>query len=440
MIAYGAAHNPSQLKLYWGNGTNSVLGGTNIINWSQANNNGVQNLLIWAYGGKVDYINVGFQAFQQNNSTSAAINTVSAGATALVVNDGNEGLFSSGDMIALTADCLDFATGGYPPTFQFHQIARVTSRSSTTVNIDVSTIAGYKSTYPVCALGGSMGSGGPARIFKLDPSYDSNVEIRGLTLLNPGASQWNINSRVATLYDVTFLNSSIGPSANQNFTSFNGNFPVGAEIDKDADTMTISGGTIGQIAVQSASPTTLNLLNLAISCSVNGTAINTTIRNSTVTAGSCDGRIAPGPTGYGGAQSLVVDTVTFPVATADACEVETANVSFSSGVFSMLKSKSNAIKDTFFRCFVPGFKYKFAWHNAVTSNCTPLAEFTVSDISEDGSNYNATISNCSWGSCSGALPTPSCSGSPTTYSLYNSLAITQTNMGGSPSLLGFAAP
>lgn len=448
MITYGAARNPAVLKVHWGNGSRCTLaGGLTFINYDGAEIGGtaLQNLQIWAYGGSVDTITFGGEAIFHDAVHQATISTVSANSSTINVNDGNISRFANGDPILITGDCLDSAAGGYPPNTQFHETNRIANIAGTVITLATPTLYQYKSTWPICTPGAGVGNLGPATIFKLHPSWDSTIDVSGLTITNPLAAQINILNKQTTLTDVTETTQTIAPSVVQNFVANRGAFG-GVEVDKLADKMTFNGTTLsGNVFVQSASPNNLILNNVIFNCgAVVGNAVNGIFTNITFGSGCGGGTIGVGVAFYGHGNSATVSGGAFATAAMFTTEFPTADItSFSSGTFVVSKSAGGPIISGFFQTFVPTFEYKMSAHNQFEFACSPLTTFWVTDIREDASNYYADTGT--WVQAGSAIATPAtlpvvtCGATPT-ITPYPAQTITQTGTGASPSLTIYAPP
>lgn len=289
-----------------------------------------------------------------------------------------------------------------------------------------------------------MGNGGSATIFKIPQNWNTHLQLYGLTITNPTAAQINVNLRQAEFTSVSVLKGTIAPSAVDSFFATNSRFVDGVELDKEAGNVQFANSTIGQIASQVPSPKNLIVTNSIETCSFNGIPLNATITNTTVQAGSCDGRIGVGTSFFGHGNSLVVSGGSFAVAAMETTEFPVSDLtSYSSGTFVVAKSAGSVPIGGYFQTFVPGFEYKLSFHNAFQSSCTPLTTFFVTDLREDASNYYADTAT--WVQAGSSIATPatlpslSCGTTPT-ITPYPAQTITQSGTGGSPSLTIFAPP
>lgn len=449
--AYATALNPTVVKLYVPPGSICNFTFKNTISFDGAINTGIgiTNAIWWVYGTSANIIDVGGQLFFQDGVHSAKIDTVAAGATSVVVNDGNVARFTAGDWIMVTGDLIEAGDGGYPPAFAFYETIIIAAIVGNTISFNQPLRNSYKSTWPNFTLGSSMGTGGAATIFKLPSTWNSNFQIFGLTITNPNSTAINYVLRNSSTTDVVAFRGPVSPSGVQSFFSFYSSWLGGSEIDKDADLIHFYRGLLSTGA-QTASPQTFVLDSLQVFCSMNGTAVNTIMRNVTVSLRPfCDGRIAVGPTLFGPGTSLLLDNVTFPLAAMSQIEMEVAGTSYADGVFAVAKSCVVPVFciNHYATTFVPGHKVKFAWHNSSSNACTPLTVFTVSDIREDASNYYVDTTN--WTSAGSpiatpsAIPTPDCTArgaQALAYVAYPAATIRQINSPGQPSMTQFSAP
>src|SRR5262249_51186301 len=136
---------------------------------------------------------------------------------------------------------------GFPPNPHFFEYVRVTSVDKTTGTIGFEAPLGntYKSTWPNFNSGSRFeaDAGGPATLYALDPSWDTQVEYRGLTIDQKNTQTYAIG-RSVTYRDVTFTGQGCGvPTQNLIWQTIDSNMPgCIIEIDKIIGTVSFSGG------------------------------------------------------------------------------------------------------------------------------------------------------------------------------------------------------
>jgi hypothetical protein len=213
-VTAGTAANPTRQVLYLTGTCDWSIGGVT-TSWNNTlGGAGIQNVVVWGYGAKVNNIQIGGEGLPQTNLNTARITTVSAGSTSLQLVTNSDGTkLAVGQWVAVTG--IQLQNGGYPPNFQFHEYELITALSgcggSTTCTVTVNRplTNSYKSTWPVYAPGSSstIDYGGPASIYIMGPSWNTNQQIYGLTYTNlpPLCGQEvNIIGRNIAVYDMPF--------------------------------------------------------------------------------------------------------------------------------------------------------------------------------------------------------------------------------------------
>jgi hypothetical protein len=183
---------------------------------------------------------------------------------------------------------IDMQGYGYPPNPAFFEYVQVTGINSMTGQITIAAPLNntYKSTWPLYFAGSSLGidAGGPATLYALDPTWDTKVEYRGLTISQAG--QTDARGRDITFRDVTFTGANCGfPSQNLSWQVINSNMSTCTmEADKIVGTMTLSGVTIRRINFQSSSIDLFSMDSSTVTDFINGTPKKSAISNSTITS------------------------------------------------------------------------------------------------------------------------------------------------------------
>src|SRR5207248_9895479 len=116
----------------------------------------------------------------------------------------------------------------------------------------------YLSTYPLHG-GGSRTSpdmGGPATLFAMDPSWDTEIIFRGVTFSQAGQDIYG-NARSIEYIDCKFLNRSPAPSVSKHWKAVRCDLGPYVEVDKVVELLELENVSClsgnGQILFQSAS-------------------------------------------------------------------------------------------------------------------------------------------------------------------------------------------
>jgi hypothetical protein len=304
---------------------------------------GIKNLLVVGYGATLSDNNGngngfflgGFGQFG-DNAHSARLATVAAGAnTVTLLTPTQTSTFRVGNWVLITG--LDMMGYGYPTNPAFFEYVQITAINP---NTGVITFAaplrdGYKSTWPLYNAGSAFQAdqGGPATLYALDPSWDTQVEYRGLTISQAG--QTYANGRSVTFRDVTFTGGACGvPSQNMLWQAINTNMSgCDMEVDKLIDTLVLSGVTIRMIAFQSASVNSFSMDSSNVSYTMNGTPITSNISNSTIAS------FMPGAYAYGVShQTTCTNCVINALVTGGFAEQGINNYSMANGILTIPNS------------------------------------------------------------------------------------------------------
>lgn len=425
------AANPTRAVLYIPPGANCTISGgvnDNIVA-------GVKNPVIWGYGATVNTMTFGGTGFPSNISGNwALVQTFNPGDTTVtLVSSGDAAIFAGNPWIAAT--CVALQIGGTPPSFarfNYRKIVNITGSIITLSNpLDIQ----CKSTYPSIAVNGTPHpyDGGPAKLYLMDPQWDTNASFYGLTITGVGTTnaagsyQNVVQGRTVALYDMVFQNlSNLSPTSSDSIWGFNV-VSRSVEVDKDINSLNFIRGDFESFGVNFQSGSVNNaLLELGTYGSCGGTGTNIIIRG-----GICKD-VAVGPTSFGHGQSIFFDggSVTAVGSGVSQIQIDASFLSFSSGTFSMAKSSVNI--DSYYGTFVPGHKYKIAYANSFGNACSPLTVFTVTDMREDATNLYADTDMST-------LPTLDCLGHAPFYVAYPAETITQRNSGPA-NLTQFAPP
>ncbi|HEY6329167.1 MAG TPA: hypothetical protein VI756_07510 [Blastocatellia bacterium] len=268
---------------------------------------GIQQLLVVGYGatlsdgGSGDGFFLGGLGVEEDNAHSARVATVPAGSNSVtLLTPGQSSLFSVGNWALMAG--LDMMGYGYPPDPAFFDYVQVSAVNSETgvITFGSSLQNSYESTWPLYNGGSSYSTdlGGPATLYSLDPTWNAQIEYRGLTLSSSGLM-------VAVGKNITFTDitctggGSVYPSENLTWTAVNLNDSgTNIQMDKLVGTVTITNATIGSIDFQSSSINSLVMTGSTITNYLHGTPKTTTISNSTM------GEFWPGAWGYGASNEV----------------------------------------------------------------------------------------------------------------------------------------
>jgi len=389
-VSASIAANPTKAVLYIPPGSNCILDttGTHFCitsDCSAHNLSGITNADIWMYGATIQNVQfVGGFGFFDNNTNNALINTASAGDSTVTVNDGNIGRFSVGRWITITA--LGLQLNGFPPNFQFFEFRLITAINGSVITLSSILGNSYKSTYPQLSTGGpsSINLGGPAMIYLLEPSWNTNVTIRGGTIYSAG--QVTFQGRTIVAQDVSISGVGTDPTVSQSIF-FSGCELLASEIDKEIESLNITRCTGDQLTIQSASVAALNISNSNFRGALGGTVLNTNIVNTIFSPGGPNNGIRAGSTCCGRSNSISLDGVTFPTALTNFHHIDLSSLSFAAGTFTISKSDINYTNGISVGLFVPGYKY-FLGDVGGVNNCSSANTFTVSDVQDAGANVN----------------------------------------------------
>jgi hypothetical protein len=429
--AYGVGLGAAQAKLYIPPGSKCVFSSGFLAcdNSTGTSASGIQNAIVWGYGATATNLRNGCYTFYDDNQHSARVATVNSGATAVtLVNSGDASKFAVGNWIAIAG--LSLQIGSFPLNFQLIEYKRINGIVGSVVSLSTPLTFTYLSTWPVIAPNDtSQDYGGPATIYLMVPSFDTNLTVFGLSSTTPG-NEVTMNGRTVIVYDANYVGCS--PSAGSSIWLFNVNC-AGTEIDKDIENLyLVRSAAHNNWTMQSAS-----VINFwCQQCTGN---FSGTVQNTYISGGS--GNVSIGPSGYGVAQSLTVNGSVVPAAVnvAFGPGVPTTDFSFSSGVLSIANNSANIYKA--YAWGIPGHSYYFGDTDG-SNNSSPQTHFTISAVTQDATNSYFTLSSCSWGSCAGSLPTPTCGANPScaNYIPYGAQAITQDRFTGPANLTQFQAP
>lgn len=235
---------------------------------------------------------------------SARLATVSAGATTVkLLNPSLCRRFAPGGWAVVTGFDIQGTYNspyGFPPNPHFFDYVRIASTSdcasSGQIKLRSPLTNTYLSTWPTYTGGSSheADQGGPATIYALDPSWDTEVDIRGVTLDQP-KDQTVAMGRSVVFRDITMTGAHcLIPSQNGTMTVTNATGPgCDIEADKIIGTVTYNNVSLRRLKFQSSSTDRLEVNDSKFSNGFAGTPKVAVITNSTIPT------LQLGPTSYG---------------------------------------------------------------------------------------------------------------------------------------------
>lgn len=236
---------------------------------------GIKNIRVMGYGGTFSSVGDGLflagagvcqAGIAARNGCSARLATVLAGATSVtLLNTSLCSRFVAGRWAVVTGFDLQGSFNGnygFPPNphyFDYVPIASTTNCASTgQIALGSALKNTYLSTWPEYSAGNAnqADQGGPATIYALDSSWDTQVDIRGLTI---DVAVSYAQGRSVSFRDLTMLGGScVWPSQNKSitFTNIIG-LECNVEEDKINDTIIYNNVAMKRLWFQSSSTNTL---------------------------------------------------------------------------------------------------------------------------------------------------------------------------------------
>jgi hypothetical protein len=402
--------------------------------------NGIQNAVIWAFGATCISTlgeRIGSSGFYEDTTHSSLIQTANLNdAFVTLITSSESSRYAVNDYLLIGALELQEQGGGnsFPPNFQFYQFVQITAINAGTGVISITPPVNstwFKSTYPSILSDSAMPNNGPASIFKMQPNWNTTLQIFGLNTAINGpiaGTQDSMSGRNVSCTLCTFgsINTSATVCQSCSFLSSSTN---GQEVDKDIVNFTISNSTIHNnhnLTFQSPTPQNAVVNYTNVTGTLNGFPLNGTFANSTFGAG-----VVPGTTNYGHVNNNNFINNTFPSARIGQHFVSTSLLTYNNdGTFSILKSNPNYYLAVAWA--VPGFQYAFADGDG-TLNSTPVTKFTINDVTDQGTSIKI------WTTLPNTLPTPTCNlHACPVYQAYAGGVITQTPAGVPVDLTQFA--
>jgi hypothetical protein len=166
----------------------------------------------------------------------------------------------------------------------------------------------YKSTWPNYNSGSQfeVDAGGPGTLYALDPSWDTQVEYRGLTI-SQNNFQTYANGRSVTYRDVKFTGAACAiPTQNYLWQAINTDMSgCNMEVDKLVTSMVLDRVTINQIKFQSSSTDLVTISNSTIKSQLGGTPKKAVISDTKITD------FRPGAYAYGRSDEVICTNCVF---------------------------------------------------------------------------------------------------------------------------------
>jgi hypothetical protein len=222
--------------------------------------------------------------------SSARVASVSAGSYAVTLLKREQAsLFSVGDYAMMAG--LDMMGYGFPTNpyfFQYVKIAVIDSAKGV-VRFEQPLREDYSASWPKYSSGTRYApdQGGPATLYALDPSWDTEVEYRGLTIDQP--SQIYASGRKILFTDVRFPDGCPIPSHSETWIATRIVMAASPsrsckfiEADKMVTDLRFEGGEVASIQFQSASIDRLIVQNANFTGGIIGTPKKAVISESTL--------------------------------------------------------------------------------------------------------------------------------------------------------------
>ncbi len=424
--AAGLAANPTRQVLYIPPGSKCRFVATNALNLDTTIGGSggfvygpsINNAVVWAYGASANLWGVVGESFGQSSATVSRIATVSAGSQTVTALGGGESKFLAGDWIVVTG--LNMQNSGYPQNFQFYEFHVITNISGTTITLDSALRFDYKSTWPnyVAFTPMTVDYGGPATIYKMGPSWNSQIAVYGLTWAPvTSGNEVPLSGKEIVIYDVQFQQSLISagsgngpaPTTARKVWFFNsqistlstppltGGVSSAMETDKIIEFMQLSNVT-GFILGQSAAP--IDYIFDRLYGTISGTGQNTTVTNTTLPATVQAHALTLGTNCYGHNNAFSISYSSIASGALSNCNMPKASVTWDNA--GTLTIADSAVEGNLLTWGVPGKKYFLGFAFGSTT-CNAGHTFTITDITQGGGNTNYITDIPA-----GALPTATC--------------------------------
>ncbi len=250
-------------------------------------------------GGTSDFPNLAGQGEFNDNAHSARVQTVTAGASAVtLVTAGQASLFTTGPWALLAG--IDMQGYGFPINPGVFEYRKILTIVGGVITFDSPIQYSYKSTWPLynAGSGGAIDNGGPATLYALDSSWDTQVEYQNLIF--DATTQIYANGRSITFTNVDTSSGAITPTQNSIWVSTGGGFSASTiEVDKVVESISMTSTNVHAIDFQSTSVGSFAYTSGTIGTYMHGTPTSAAITSSTIHD------FEPGAWAFGITQGLV---------------------------------------------------------------------------------------------------------------------------------------
>jgi hypothetical protein len=340
---------------------------------------GIKRLVVDGHGASLKNIFVGGKGWPGDNLHSARIVSVSAGSTTVtLLSRSDSSKFTVGGWVAVAA--FDLMGWGYPQNLWYFEYRKVTAinPSSGVITLDAKLSNNYLSTYPL-QHGGSPKSadmGGPATIFAMASSWDTELVFHGVTFSQ--AQDIYGNARSIEYIDCKFADHGPAPSVSKHWKAVGTDLGPYVEVDKVVELLELDDVTCvrgnGILLFQSASIEKCVIKNSRIR-KLTGTPKHMVIQHTEIS------QLRIGATGYGNTLSLLMENCQVNTLIANTVRVSWPPTSIANGRFTTPRKKGPTGSMT--KRFVPGGKYFFTAAGGTYNYGTP---FVCTAITADGTN------------------------------------------------------
>jgi hypothetical protein len=337
---------------------------------------GIKRLVVDGHSASLSFVRAGGIGLPTNNLHSARIASVSAGSrTVKLLSRSDSSKFGVGGWIAIAA--FDMMGWGYPQNPWYFEYRKVTAINPSTgvITLDAELHNDYLSTYPLHNAGGphSPDMGGPATIFTMDASWDTEVIFRGVTFAQANQDIYG-SARSIQYIDCKFPIRGPAPSQAQHWRAVRTDLGPYVEVDKNVELLDLDDITCtsrnGMLHFQSASIENCVIRNSRIH-KLMGTAKHMVIKNSDVR------RLTIGASAFGNTLSLLMENCAIGAVVGSTSQRRAfAPASVVNGTLTIpLKPAINT--------FVPGGKMFFTGGGGQVNFGTP---FICTDVRSDGTS------------------------------------------------------
>ncbi len=321
-------------------------------------------------GGTGNGFFLGGQGQVQDNLHSARLQNCSAGATICnLVNSGDASKFALNQWVLISG--LDQQGYGYPTNPRFFEYRQISGISGAAISFTAPIQNSYQSSWPVYDAGSvsSVDQGGPATIYSLPTSWDTQQEYIGITIDQAG--QTYAQGRSLTFRDVNVLGTNgliptqVGTLTWDKVVCLACNL----EVDKLVDTWSVSGSMFRQLLFQSSSINLFSLRDSIVSSSMNGSPISSTMARSYFAS------LSPGAYAFGNTDQITCNGCIIAELLPGGISEALTDYSMSSGILSVANSHGPVT------WAVPG--RQVFWSCGIYLAC---GSFTVVNVSQVGAN------------------------------------------------------